>query len=346
MNKVCKRDLIGFDDSIMILVGWPLGSILMSLLLYSQDYKAGNWEVVRICIPLSFAHTGAFWFALRKIYMLVRVRYPKYEQVYARLLWLIPAFLVIYFSVNAVFGLFMGLLSPTHRHEPEFIPTFIGSFMLAGFVLMIYEVMGYQNQLRKATVERDQLERQNVESQLQGLRNQVNPHFLFNSLNTLAYLIPEDSQKAVRFVHQLSKVYRYVLDSRESRLIALREELTFLEAYIFLQKERFGQSLHVNIGELPDPNKCAIVPLTLQILFENAIKHNIVSVEKPLIIDVFVENNHIVVRNNHQPKQQRMTSTGVGLQNIKDRYRLLSNQTVEVFVTAASFTVAFPILEL
>jgi LytS/YehU family sensor histidine kinase len=181
---------------------------------------------------------------------------------------------------------------------------------------------------------------------LEGLRNQVNPHFLFNSLNTLVYLIPEDSEKAVRFVQQLSKVYRYVLESREARIIPLQDELAFLQSYIFLLKERFGENLQVKLTDLNGQTDGAIVPLTLQMLFENAIKHNVISTEKPLMIEVFAEKGHLVVRNNLQRKNQVMDSTGVGLENIRTRYRMLTDREVEVIVSREYFTVLLPMVEI
>ncbi|HND89317.1 MAG TPA: histidine kinase, partial [Saprospiraceae bacterium] len=171
-------------------------------------------------------------------------------------------------------------------------------------------------------------------------------HFLFNSLNTLIYLIPEHSAKAVNFVQKLSKVYRYVLESRDAKVIPLAEEMDFLNAYIFLLKERFGDNLCLRIGDLRAHPQAAIVPLSLQMLFENAIKHNIISAERPLCIEVFIENAHLVVRNNLQRKNQVMDSTGVGLQNIRDRYRMLSERSVEVIASPQHFTVALPLLSL
>jgi two-component system LytT family sensor kinase len=190
--------------------------------------------------------------------------------------------------------------------------------------------------------EKVELERRNVESQLESLRNQVNPHFLFNSLNTLVYLIPEEPEKAVRFVQQLSKVYRYVLESREARIIPLQDELDFLHSYIFLLKERFGENLQVRLHDLNSHAGGGIVPLTLQILFENAIKHNVLSIEKPLTIEVFVQKDHLVVRNNLQKKNQVLDSTGVGLENIRARYRMLTNREVDVIVSREYFTVLLP----
>jgi LytS/YehU family sensor histidine kinase len=196
-----------------------------------------------------------------------------------------------------------------------------------------------------AVAEKAILERQNVECQLEGLRNQVNPHFLFNSLNTLVYLIPENPDKAIRFVQKLSKVYRFVLESRDAKIIPLSEELEFLNAYTYLLKERFGDNLHIHIEDLTSEASSGIVPLSLQMLFENAIKHNIISQEKPLYIDVFTKNDHLYIQNNNQKKNQVSDSTGVGLQNICDRYRMLTDQEIIIDVNDRFFSVALPLIK-
>ena len=186
----------------------------------------------------------------------------------------------------------------------------------------------------------------NMQSQLEGLKNQVNPHFLFNSLNTLTYLIPENADKSVHFVQQLSKVYRYILELKDKELISLEEELRFLDAYTFLLKERFGENLCVEI-DIPDEflNK-NIIPLSLQILCENAIKHNIISSQKPLCLKVFIQNeDKLIVKNNLQKKNQEMNSTRLGLQNIKNRYRFFSEKEVEVIATQEEFVVVLPLID-
>jgi two-component system LytT family sensor kinase len=235
---------------------------------------------------------------------------------------------------------------------------------MSAFILTLYEALSFYLQLQRATAEKADLERKNVESQLEGLRNQVNPHFLFNSLNTLIYLIPEDPNKAVRFVQQLSKVYRYVLECREDKIIPLSEELEYLKSYVFLLKERFGENLIVEISDMEALRDLAIVPLSLQMLFENVIKHNIISTEKPLTIEVFAgqagrQNGHmngvepgkngidtLIVRNNLQRKNQVMDSTGVGLENIRARYRMLTDRPVETIISQQYFTVALPLVAL
>lgn len=169
---------------------------------------------------------------------------------------------------------------------------------------------------------------------------------MFNSLNTLVSVIPENPDLAVDFVRKLSKVYRYILEIRDRELIPLREELDFLNAYIFLQKSRFGDSLIVNVHINEHLLDDRIVPLSLQMLMENALKHNIVSVEKPLTVSVESEKDEfLVIKNNLQLKKQVMDSTGTGLQNISNRYQFIANRRVETIVTASSFIVTLPLIK-
>ncbi len=345
MAKKCFHDIAGFNDRLLILVGWPLASMLISLMLFGDSYAQGDWQFLSACIPMSLVYTGVYWFALRWMYKQVKLRYPSFRDISKRLVIVFVAFNVIHFTVDLALKELFHILLTDNNREPNPILAYISSLIMAALVITLYEATSFYVQLQRAVSEKAELERQNVESQLEGLRNQVNPHFLFNSLNTLIYLIPEDSAKAVRFVQQLSKVYRYVLESRDSKLIPLSEELEFLKSYVFLLKERFGDNLEVEIRDLDRKKETAIVPLTLQMLFENAIKHNVISTGKPLHIEVFSENGHLVVRNNLQKKNQVMDSTGVGLQNIKDRYRMLTNKEVEVIASQQYYTVALPVIE-
>jgi hypothetical protein len=344
MSKPKFREICGFDDRPMMLVGIPLASSLIGLLIFSDIAQKGDWQYFVVCIPISIVYTTIYWLSMRWFYSQMRLRYPGTDNVMPRLLGNFLAFLFMYLVINhGVDQLLIRSIFKDRVVHDEFTE-FISTFLLSSLVIAIYEASSFAFQLQKTVTEKANLERHYVESQLEGLRNQVNPHFLFNSLNTLIYLIPEDADKAVRFVQQLSKVYRYVLESRDAKTILLGEELKFLHSYIFLQKERFGENLQVELSDLTDRNNQAIVPLSLQLLFENAIKHNVISTEKPLKIEVFAENGALIVRNNLQKKNQIMESTGVGLQNIKDRYQLLSQKPVDVIVSTQFFTVAIPLL--
>lgn len=197
---------------------------------------------------------------------------------------------------------------------------------------------------RAEALNSERLKKENAIARYDSLKSQVNPHFLFNSLNALTNLVYEDQDKAAKFIKQLSEVYRYVLDTRNSELVHLKEELGFLNAYLYLQQIRYGEKLHVRI-EL-DQCKTGVAPLALQMLIENAIKHNVIAEEQPLHIRLYCSDGFIIVENNLQRKKiLEQDSAGIGLENIKRRYEFLSDKSVQVIEELDTFKVMLPVLE-
>ncbi len=195
---------------------------------------------------------------------------------------------------------------------------------------------------RQATLDAEVLQKENIIAKYESLKSQVSPHFLFNSFNALTNLVYEDQDKAAKFIKQLSEVYRYVLDTRDKEAVPLDEEVKFLTAYLFLQQIRFGNKLKLDIQL--DGTRSLVAPLVLQMLVENAIKHNIISEENPLKIYLRVEDGFIVVENNLQKKSVMLEeSAGVGLDNIVRRYAFLSDKAVEI-TTGERFTVKLPVI--
>ncbi len=176
------------------------------------------------------------------------------------------------------------------------------------------------------------------------LKNQLDPHFLFNSLNVLTSLIEENPDQAQKFTTSLSKVYRYVLEQKNKDLVAVDEELKFARTYVRLLKMRFEDSMVVDIPENCSDPEAKIVPLSLQLLLENAVKHNVVSESKPLHLSVHEENGMLVVKNNLQAKQVVKKSSGVGLTNIQQRFGILTDRRVEIHKTETDFSVKLPML--
>ncbi len=176
------------------------------------------------------------------------------------------------------------------------------------------------------------------------LKNQLDPHFLFNSLNVLTSLIEEDSQQAQKFTTSLSKVYRYVLEQKNKDLVTVDEELNFARTYVRLLKMRFEDSIIFEIPEKSSLPEAKIVPLSLQLLLENAVKHNVVTASRPLRIKVEEKAGLLIVSNNLQEKQVVKKSSGVGLQNIKQRYAILTDRAVEINKTPNHFSVGLPML--
>jgi len=188
------------------------------------------------------------------------------------------------------------------------------------------------------------LQEENIISQFETLKSQVNPHFLFNSLNVLSSLIFIDQNKAGKFVRQLSKVYRYVLEHKDRDKITLKDELPFIESYVYLLKTRFDKNLMVDIKIEKDNYQHKIAPMVIQLLVENAIKHNIISSQKPLSIKIFIENEYLIISNNLQLKSSREISSKTGLDNIRKRYEYLTNTKVLIEDTPEFFKVEIPLL--
>ena len=189
------------------------------------------------------------------------------------------------------------------------------------------------------------LQEENIISQFESLKAQVNPHFLFNSLNVLSSLIYIDQQKASKFVRQLSKVYRYVLEHKDMDTISIKEELPFIESYIFLLKTRFDQNLIIDLNIPGDKTNLKVAPMVIQLLIENAIKHNIVSKAKPLRVAICLKDDYLEVRNNLQLKSSTEVSSKVGLNNIKKRYEYLTNRKVLIEESDNAFVVMIPLLD-
>jgi hypothetical protein len=181
-------------------------------------------------------------------------------------------------------------------------------------------------------------------AKFESLKNQIDPHFLFNSLNVLSSLIEENPENAQRFTTSLSKIYRYVLEQKDKELVSVAEELAFAKTYMNLLKMRFENSISFQLPTDFENTEARVVPLSLQLLLENTIKHNVVSENKPLQITIYIQDNYLVVQNNLQKKEVLQDRQGVGLQNIVSRYALLSKRKVLVEQTETDFKVLIPIL--
>jgi len=211
-------------------------------------------------------------------------------------------------------------------------------------ILSVFYFTYFYNRYQKNKVKEQKVIAGTASAKFDALKNQLDPHFLFNSLNVLTSLIEENPENAQKFTTSLSKVYRYVLEQKSKELVTVDEELNFARTYMSLLKMRFEDSI---IFEIPDKSsnpENKVVPLALQLLLENAVKHNMVTSSKPLHIKIYEDGDHLVVMNNRQPKQIVKTSSGVGLENIKQRYQLLSERKVHINQREKDFAVAIPML--
>jgi hypothetical protein len=330
------------NDGKIRLIGIPLISFCIPATVHSDDFWQFNTSFASYLL-VSLCTTLIIWEGNRFIIHHMRRSLPDYRQTTRRLvrqfaLGLLYTFIATFLLDELLCKAILGKdLMPFTGFRISFIPTI--------FVYLIYESVYFFDAWKMNVRKTESLARESVQSQLEVLKNQLDPHFLFNSMNTLAALIDDDNTDAQQYLERLSDVYRYVLVSRNKNTVPLEEEIAFLDAYVYLNKIRFRDNLQVEKKLSTETYRRFVTPLSLQMLIENAIKHNIVSKDNPLKINIKHEGDHyLVVENNIQEKTILEKSTRVGLQNIINRYSLLTDRQVEVISSGALFTVKIPLL--
>jgi len=221
----------------------------------------------------------------------------------------------------------------------------VRNFAIVAAVLAtaFYGAQSYKN-TQETKIKQQKIIAGTASAQFESLKNQIDPHFLFNSLNVLSSLIEENPQNAQRFTTSLSKIYRYVLEQKDKELISVTEELAFANTYMNLLKMRFENSLFFELPEVISNPDGKVVPLSLQLLLENTVKHNVVSEQRPLYIRIIDMGDYLAVENDLQKKEILQDRKGVGLQNIVDRYGILTGRKVLIEETKSTFSVSLPIL--
>lgn len=223
------------------------------------------------------------------------------------------------------------------------------NIIYAGLINLFFHLLNtihvFFNEYRRKQEEAVEFRAAGEQATIQLLKNQVNPHFVFNNLNVLSAMVIRDNPDANRFIEEFSSVYRYLLKNQDKELVPLDTELEFVESYLYLLKKRFTEGLDVSLDIPENYRNLHIVPAALQILVENAIKHNVVSRSKPLQISIIGNGNQtLIVSNNLQPRQTVEESMRIGLENIHKRYSILSGRKVEIIKTKERFEVLLPLL--
>lgn len=327
---------------------WILALIVMGLLIMKLDLKGAPMtnEMILFGTINSVVIGGLFIIGLSVITAVFDQKLP---WLYFPLKRLVAQFLVtVAFSlVVIVIAIFFTsflwhreLTSDFFLSSAFFMVKIAFSFILVG-ALISNSILFFKN-WKEAAVQQEKLKREHLILQYETLKSQVNPHFLFNNMNSLTSLISSNPDKAIEFVKKLSEVYRYVLDQKNNELVDLSTELKFLSSYVFLQKIRFEENLVVQVDVKSGNFK--VVPLSVQMLVENAIKHNEISDKKPLSIRVFIDDSNYLVVENRLQKKSGSEGSGSGIQNIKDRYTFFTDRRVVVTEKDAEFIVKVPLL--
>jgi len=331
------------NDLVARIIGIPVTGIIGGLVSYNSGEDDSKWIYFLNSTFISFI----IWQSNRWMVLRMRNWFPAFDQTVKRIaaqftLGLGGSALVMV-SYCYVFNYI------TFHRQPEagiFLTSLVVGLSLTVFVSIIYECVYFFSMWKTSIVESEELKRQQLISQYETLKSQVNPHFLFNSLNTLAGLIEEKPHRAVDFVQELSKVYRHILNTRDKDTISLDEEMKFLQSYLFLLKMRFGDNLITEIHIEEHLKSKQLPTLALQQLVENAIKHNVIASGRELRLTITTDSSeNLVVENNLQRKLSVEPSSGFGLESIRNRFHLLGSNAVRVSEDSHSFRVTIPLLQ-
>ncbi len=235
--------------------------------------------------------------------------------------------------------------------QNEVLANYLVAIIITFFVTLAFHAFFFYKAYQEHKVKEQKIIAGTASAKFESLKNQIDPHFLFNSLNVLSSLIEENPENAQRFTTSLSKIYRYVLEQKDKELVSVEEELAFAKTYMNLLKMRFENSLFYELPKKEDwiasslaMTEAKVVPLSLQLLLENTVKHNVVSEQKPLHIRIYVEGDYLVIQNDCQKKEVLQERKGVGLQNIINRYGIITNRKVLIEQDEKTFTVKIPVL--
>ncbi|MFD2572019.1 sensor histidine kinase [Spirosoma soli] len=334
------------NDKWMRLVGVPLLALTGQWMMYGYTNVSypDDWR-----IPLFFLlGTVLVWECNRWGIIFSRRRYPELAQtrqrVFYQLVWFLVCCCVI--RITQTFFYHQIGLWPSEDYllfKPYFFNTLVslvGTIQLAA----CYEGIYLYQRWKVSFTEAQELKKVNLQSQLESLKTQINPHFLFNNLNSLSSLITSDAGQAERFLDELSSVYRYLLQQNTRDLCPLTDEIQFIQAYFHLLKTRYTDGIFLETNVEARYMAYLLPPLTLQVLFENAIKHNVISAKRPLTIKLYTREGSLYVENNIQKKKNTVQSSQIGLQNIMMKYKLLEHPPVEVHEDDQMFLVRVPLI--
>ncbi|MGC1514588.1 MAG: histidine kinase [Maribacter sp.] len=341
LPKVKKSQIIKIALLLAVLVSLPRNIHVYNMISAGNEEFAGLWAVDFLyrLVFLFFFSWGILEINANIVYLKFRLR-----ETYAFICIIGLDIVVLFLTLWVWKSLHPILINNPLSNEDEGFLAF-GYVTLLVVLFFVARILRLQVNQRDSDIEYEHLKQQNLQNELAALKNQIDPHFLFNSLNSLASLIREN-EAATQFVNKLSYMYRYILQSGDTDLVSIREELKFLESYSYLMKTRYRErfDLEVTIDEELKGRK--IPPLALQLLVENAVKHNEISASHPLAVRIYSHENSLFVENPLRPRTTIAEGTGTGLLNLRKRYLLLQQQDVLISTEQAIFKVELPLRKL
>jgi sensor histidine kinase YesM len=340
LSKVPRAHVVGFWLSM------PFISLALCYIMYDEQLFR-DWRVAAIAYPVIYAIGYVSWRIHAEYDAMLRRRFPGVDQTKSRLLFKTVVNIVVMTpSVLVIFFVFHWLQIAGYRIQSnDLLYGYLVGLSVNILFESLWEVLYLVEKFKESAYEKELLERMQLMQEFEILKQKVNPHFLFNCFNTLLALIHENKQQAECFLDELSKVYRYLLRNNESGMSTLQQELAFINSYSTLLKTRHGEGFRVRMDIDAGVLSSELPSLSLQMLVENAVKHNVISKENP--IEVVIRSlpaGKLVVENNLVKKLKKADSTGIGLTNIREKYKLLDNAEVLIEETADRFRVTLPLL--
>jgi sensor histidine kinase YesM len=329
------------------LVEW-IGILALSVvitLIFFQNYDAGLREFF-LSYAWSLVLTATLWIGNSRIYQMLDKRFSWEDHLLKRAVFGSLALIVYSAGAYMLIQVIMFMLVEGSLPENPVAWGLRSSYvaiLISFIVSLIFVAMGFFQNWKKSLLEAERIRAEMLMYKYEALQNQINPHFLFNSFNVLSDLVYEDQKRAVHFIRQLSHLFRYVLDSRDKELVPLKDELEFMEAYTYLLQTRFENKLVIRNGFRAKKQEM-IVPMTLQLLMENCIKHNEISARQPLQIEISRNGEYIRVANHLQLKATAVDSKKTGLSNIRQQFKFFTAKEILIEQTADSFVVDVPLI--
>jgi len=334
-------------ETLIAVIFLPPFAFVLNYVMFGNDYFSSLKNFLLATI-LTFAIIMLTYVSCGMVAIVLSNRYPKYSQTFKRISIAMAAYVAIMTAAISIifWGYdYIGFLG-YQLNRTQYIWCLIVGVFCNILATSLNEGVAFFEKWRKLVDEAENLKKENLQSQLEGLKGQVNPHFLFNSLNSLSSLISEDPDQAEKFLDEMSKVYRYLLRTNEEGLTTLNSEMDFIHSYFHMLKTRYGDGLDMETKIDDHYLNYQLPPLTLQMLVENAVKHNMILKNNPLKILIMTTNSgRLIVSNNLQRKDRLVSSNKVGLTNIVNKYRLMKKEEISVRDDGKEFAVVVPLIQ-
>lgn len=352
MNLRSIHQLLSFKNLLKFLIGFSLG-VQLIVILYNHIsgyhvLSGFGYFIYRVVRGVVFTLMAGFLLAYANLYFIrfLNEKVAWGRATLKRILIQVGFSVVLAMLVSVIFTSFAHSLS---AYAEELRGVYVSNALIFSvvniFMVSILEGWIFFTQHKRVEEMAKNLEEELSQIKFEVLKSQINPHFMFNSLNVLSGLVNTDTGKAQQFIDEFSQVYRYVLETIEQPVVSLEKELDFMHSYLFLQQIRYGDCLTYSIHIPASLLKFFLPPLSLQVVLENAIKHNVINASKPLTIDIFSEGSYLIVKNNLQLKQSMGHSTGLGLKNLTKRYAMIDSEEPGFVVQTGYYIAKLPLID-